>query len=100
MFHVSLRRLEDDPCSTDGCQKRPWYSMERVKIAAVDDPASQVGNESSYDYLQKHHHPPNVYPQEKLSLKWLNSSWNFFSQAYMGIARLAPLSTSNTDKRH
>ena len=48
VLHVTLCRLDDDPCSADGCKKWPWNGVERVKVAAVNDPANQIDGDGSH----------------------------------------------------
>ena len=47
VLHITRHGLENDPCSTDGCEEGPWNGAERVEIAAVDDPANQINGDGS-----------------------------------------------------
>ena len=47
MLHITHHGLEDDPCSTDGCEEGPWNRAERVEVATVDNPAKQIDEDSS-----------------------------------------------------
>ncbi len=47
VLHVTRHGLENNPCSADGCEEGPWNGAERVKVAAIDDPASQVDGDGS-----------------------------------------------------
>lgn len=47
VLHITLHGLENDPCSTDGCEERPWNGAERMEITAIDDPANQVNGDDS-----------------------------------------------------
>lgn len=42
VLHITLHGFEDDPHPTNGCKERPWNGMERVKIAAINDPADEI----------------------------------------------------------
>lgn len=53
MLHVTRQGLEDDPCSTDGCEEGPRNGAQRVEVAAIDDPAKQVDGDGSDGCLYK-----------------------------------------------
>ena len=53
VLHITSHGLENDPCSTDGCEEGPLNGAERVEIAAIDDPADQVNGDGSDDRLYK-----------------------------------------------
>jgi len=53
VLHVTRHGLEYNPYPTDGCEEGPWNGAERVKVAAIDNPASQVDGDSSDGCLYK-----------------------------------------------
>ena len=53
MLHITRCGLENDPCSTDGCEEGSWNGAERVDIAAIDDPANEVDEDGSDGRLYK-----------------------------------------------
>lgn len=42
VLHITCHSLEDNPCSTDGCEEGSWNRTERVEVAAIDDPADHI----------------------------------------------------------
>lgn len=58
MLHISGPSLVYDPYSTERCEEGSRNGVERVKEAAVDDPAGQIEdstNDSSLDGEDTHH---------------------------------------------
>ena len=51
VFHITHHGLEDDPCSTDVSEEGPWNRAERMKVAAIDDPAKHIDGDSSQGRL-------------------------------------------------
>ncbi len=47
VLHITRTGLENDPCSTDGCEEGPWNGAERVEVAAIDDPGNQIDRDGS-----------------------------------------------------
>lgn len=53
VLHITRHGLEDNPCSTDGCEEGPWNGAERVEVAAIDNPANQIDEDGSDRRLYK-----------------------------------------------
>lgn len=56
VLHITRYGPKDDPCSADGCKERSWNRTKRVKEAAVEDPADQVGGCGTKEGLYKSEH--------------------------------------------
>ena len=51
MLHIAGHGLEDNPYSTDGREKGPWNGAERMKIAAIDNPAHLIERDDNENCL-------------------------------------------------
>lgn len=53
MLHITCHGLEDNPCSTDGCEEGPWNGVERVEKATIDDPGNRIDGDGNHSRLYK-----------------------------------------------